>query len=148
MSWRLIRIFDFFFLFNDCPIWIFFLLDDEKVRGMWRENDLLILFLQMRCLIIENSCVLLCFQVIKYESVIHEFDPYFNYRVTQVSWLGIPSHLQFIVIFSSFISLLLFLSIFWYLKLHTKMMRLTCWFQFLTKNGIYEFWNWFDDRTW
>lgn len=25
-----------------------------------------------------------CAQVIKYESVIHEFDPYFNYRVTQV----------------------------------------------------------------
>lgn len=21
-------------------------------------------------------------------------------------------------------------------------------FQFLTKSGIYEFWNWFDDRTW
>ncbi|RRT68849.1 hypothetical protein B296_00033685, partial [Ensete ventricosum] len=42
------------------------------------------------------------YQVIKYESVIHEFDPYFNYRVTQ----------------------------------------------FLTKNGIYDFWNWFDDRTW
>lgn len=42
------------------------------------------------------------FSVIKYESVIHEFDPYFNYRVTQ----------------------------------------------FLTKNGIYGFWNWFDDRTW
>ncbi|KAJ7532115.1 hypothetical protein O6H91_14G073000 [Diphasiastrum complanatum] len=42
------------------------------------------------------------FSVIKYESVIHEFDPYFNYRVTQ----------------------------------------------FLTKSGIYEFWNWFDDRTW
>lgn len=21
-------------------------------------------------------------------------------------------------------------------------------FQFLTKNGIYDFWNWFDDRTW
>ncbi|XP_043707600.1 dolichyl-diphosphooligosaccharide--protein glycosyltransferase subunit STT3A-like [Telopea speciosissima] len=42
------------------------------------------------------------FSVIKYESVIHEFDPYFNYRVTQ----------------------------------------------FLTKKGIYEFWNWFDDRTW
>lgn len=40
--------------------------------------------------------------MIKYESVIHEFDPYFNYRVTQ----------------------------------------------FLTKNGIYDFWNWFDDRTW
>ncbi|CAM8925835.1 unnamed protein product [Rhodiola kirilowii] len=42
------------------------------------------------------------FSVIKYESVIHEFDPYFNYRVTQ----------------------------------------------FLVKNGIYDFWNWFDDRTW
>ncbi|KMZ73498.1 Dolichyl-diphosphooligosaccharide--protein glycosyltransferasesubunit STT3A [Zostera marina] len=42
------------------------------------------------------------FSVIKYESVIHEFDPYFNYRVTQ----------------------------------------------FLIKNGIYDFWNWFDDRTW
>lgn len=26
-------------------------------------------------------------QVIKYESVIHEFDPYFNYRVTQV-WIS------------------------------------------------------------
>lgn len=26
-------------------------------------------------------------QVIKYESVIHEFDPYFNYRVTQVCFL-------------------------------------------------------------
>ncbi|XP_028806598.1 dolichyl-diphosphooligosaccharide--protein glycosyltransferase subunit STT3A-like isoform X1 [Neltuma alba] len=42
------------------------------------------------------------FSVIKYESVIHEFDPYFNYRVTQ----------------------------------------------YLTKKGIYDFWNWFDDRTW
>jgi dolichyl-diphosphooligosaccharide--protein glycosyltransferase len=27
-------------------------------------------------------------QVIKYESVIHEFDPYFNYRVTQVRFCG------------------------------------------------------------
>eukprot|EP00850_Spirogloea_muscicola_P022762 SM000310S11953 [mRNA] locus=s310:22945:30889:- [translate_table: standard] len=42
------------------------------------------------------------FSVIKYESVIHEFDPYFNFRVTQ----------------------------------------------FLSKEGIKEFWNWFDDRTW
>ncbi|KAI8022624.1 Dolichyl-diphosphooligosaccharide--protein glycosyltransferase subunit STT3A [Camellia lanceoleosa] len=42
------------------------------------------------------------FSVIKYESVIHEFDPYFNYRVTQ----------------------------------------------YLIKNGIHDFWNWFDDRTW
>ncbi|MEW5300470.1 MAG: hypothetical protein WDW36_003400 [Sanguina aurantia] len=42
------------------------------------------------------------FSVVKYESVIHEFDPYFNYRVTQ----------------------------------------------FLTKEGFYNLWNWFDDRTW
>lgn len=27
-------------------------------------------------------------QVIKYESVIHEFDPYFNFRVTQVGLRG------------------------------------------------------------
>lgn len=42
------------------------------------------------------------FSVVKYESVIHEFDPYFNYRVTQ----------------------------------------------FLTKEGFYNLWNWFDERTW
>eukprot|EP00803_Ostreobium_quekettii_P004064 evm.model.scf_2139.1 EVM.evm.TU.scf_2139.1 scf_2139:809-1709(-) len=42
------------------------------------------------------------FSVVKYESVIHEFDPYFNYRVTQ----------------------------------------------FLTREGFYNLWNWFDDRTW
>lgn len=42
------------------------------------------------------------FSVVKYESVIHEFDPYFNYRVTV----------------------------------------------FLTNNGFYDLWNWFDDRTW
>ena len=61
---------------------------------------------------IANGFALLCicsmafairlFSVIKYESVIHEFDPYFNYRVTQ----------------------------------------------YLTKNGFYNMWNWFDDRTW
>jgi hypothetical protein len=42
------------------------------------------------------------FSVVKYESVIHEFDPYFNYRVTQ----------------------------------------------FLTKEGFYNLWNWFDENTW
>ena len=56
------------------------------------------------------SLILICamsfsirlFSVIKYESVIHEFDPYFNYRVTQ----------------------------------------------FLTENGFYDMWNWFDTMTW
>ena len=42
------------------------------------------------------------FAVIRYESVIHEFDPYFNYRTSQ----------------------------------------------FLTQEGFYEFWNWFDDGSW
>ena len=42
------------------------------------------------------------FAVIRYESVIHEFDPWFNYRTSQ----------------------------------------------FLTEKGFYEFWNWFDDRSW
>ena len=53
------------------------------------------------CICVMASAVRL-FSVIKYESVIHEFDPYFNYRVTQ----------------------------------------------YLTKNGFYNMWNWFDDRTW
>eukprot|EP00921_Rhytidocystis_pertsovi_P002975 GHVQ01004960.1.p1 GENE.GHVQ01004960.1~~GHVQ01004960.1.p1 ORF type:complete len:578 (-),score=22.48 GHVQ01004960.1:1102-2835(-) len=42
------------------------------------------------------------FAVIRYESVIHEFDPYFNYRTTK----------------------------------------------YLTNEGFYEFWNWFDDGSW
>ncbi|KAK9824511.1 hypothetical protein WJX72_010999 [[Myrmecia] bisecta] len=42
------------------------------------------------------------FSVIKYESVIHEFDPYFNFRVTK----------------------------------------------YFVKEGFYNLWNWFDDRTW
>lgn len=42
------------------------------------------------------------FSVIRYESVIHEFDPWFNYRVTQ----------------------------------------------FLTSEGAYAFWNWYDPESW
>lgn len=42
------------------------------------------------------------FSVIRYESVIHEFDPWFNYRVTQ----------------------------------------------YLTSEGVYAFWNWFDPDAW
>ena len=42
------------------------------------------------------------FSVVKYESVIHEFDPYFNYRAAQ----------------------------------------------YLAENGMYAFWNWFDEFTW
>ncbi|ORZ16166.1 Oligosaccharyl transferase STT3 subunit-domain-containing protein [Lobosporangium transversale] len=42
------------------------------------------------------------FSIIRFESVIHEFDPWFNYRTTQ----------------------------------------------HLVKNGFYEFWNWFDEKSW
>uniref|UniRef100_A0A2N9GTZ4 dolichyl-diphosphooligosaccharide--protein glycotransferase n=1 Tax=Fagus sylvatica TaxID=28930 RepID=A0A2N9GTZ4_FAGSY len=42
------------------------------------------------------------FSVLRYESMIHEFDPYFNYRTTL----------------------------------------------YLTENGFYEFWNWFDSDSW
>eukprot|EP00879_Flechtneria_rotunda_P016197 GHRR01016942.1.p1 GENE.GHRR01016942.1~~GHRR01016942.1.p1 ORF type:complete len:162 (+),score=9.55 GHRR01016942.1:396-881(+) len=62
----------------------------------WGARTLLLL------LIATMSFSIRLFSVVKYESVIHEFDPYFNYRVTQ----------------------------------------------FLTKNGFYNLWDWFDDRTW
>ncbi|KAG2226013.1 hypothetical protein INT45_002479 [Circinella minor] len=42
------------------------------------------------------------FSIVRYESVIHEFDPWFNYRATRM----------------------------------------------LVKDGFYDFWNWFDDRSW
>ncbi|KAI5849035.1 Oligosaccharyl transferase STT3 subunit-domain-containing protein [Tricharina praecox] len=42
------------------------------------------------------------FSVIRFESIIHEFDPWFNFRATK----------------------------------------------YLVKNGFYNFWDWFDDRTW
>ncbi|KAI8364837.1 Oligosaccharyl transferase STT3 subunit-domain-containing protein [Choanephora cucurbitarum] len=42
------------------------------------------------------------FSIVRYESIIHEFDPWFNYRATRM----------------------------------------------LVKDGFYDFWNWFDDRSW
>ena len=42
------------------------------------------------------------YSVIRYESIIHEFDPWFNYRTTQ----------------------------------------------YLTKEGLYGLWNWFDSESW
>lgn len=65
---------------------------------MWcNSEDFFLITLQLllrRCHILEwfefvsrEVCLRLfvcSLQVIKYESVIHEFDPYFNYRVTQV----------------------------------------------------------------
>lgn len=42
------------------------------------------------------------FSILRYESIIHEFDPWFNFRATKV----------------------------------------------LVERGVYEFWNWFDERSW
>eukprot|EP00195_Chlamydomonas_chlamydogama_P017867 CAMPEP_0202894230 /NCGR_PEP_ID=MMETSP1392-20130828/3670_1 /ASSEMBLY_ACC=CAM_ASM_000868 /TAXON_ID=225041 /ORGANISM="Chlamydomonas chlamydogama, Strain SAG 11-48b" /LENGTH=778 /DNA_ID=CAMNT_0049578859 /DNA_START=103 /DNA_END=2439 /DNA_ORIENTATION=+ len=75
---------------------------DRKRREKWA------IYLGEACKYLALVCIAMLgfsirlFSVIKYESVIHEFDPYFNYRVTQ----------------------------------------------FLTKEGFYDLWNWFDDRTW
>ncbi|XP_077209911.1 staurosporin and temperature sensitive 3-like A [Tasmannia lanceolata] len=77
--------------------------DSEETKGSILRNawgNVLSVFILLLIGVLAFSIRL--FSVIKYESVIHEFDPYFNYRVTQ----------------------------------------------YLTKNGIYDFWNWFDDRTW
>ncbi|KAI7861991.1 Oligosaccharyl transferase STT3 subunit-domain-containing protein [Spinellus fusiger] len=54
------------------------------------------------CLIAGAAFSSRLFSIVRYESVIHEFDPWFNYRATQM----------------------------------------------LVKDGFYEFWNWFDDRSW
>lgn len=56
-------------------------------------------------LLLSGECVredLLGVFICSYESVIHEFDPYFNYRTTE----------------------------------------------YLSREGFYEFWNWFDNGSW
>lgn len=55
-----------------------------------------------RCVRTDRPFRLVPFQVVKYDKLIHEFDPYFNYRAT----------VQF------------------------------------ADRGMYEFWNWFDTRSW
>ncbi|KAK1322218.1 Dolichyl-diphosphooligosaccharide--protein glycosyltransferase subunit STT3B [Acorus calamus] len=54
------------------------------------------------CLIYVLAFSIRLFSVLRYESMIHEFDPYFNYRTTV----------------------------------------------YLSENGFYEFWNWFDSESW
>jgi dolichyl-diphosphooligosaccharide---protein glycosyltransferase len=79
------------------------------------------------------------FSVIKYESVIHEFDPYFNYRVTvfltKVRCVACMPH-------------------------HSLCSREHCLCsnrvvttavktgQIAPQEGFYNLWNWFDDKTW
>ncbi|WPG97835.1 Dolichyl-diphosphooligosaccharide--protein glycosyltransferase subunit stt3 [Acrodontium crateriforme] len=54
------------------------------------------------CTIAATAVASRLFSVIRFESIIHEFDPWFNFRATK----------------------------------------------YLVQNGFYDFWDWFDDRTW
>jgi len=81
-----------------------FLLDNEvtrtinKVGKRWSP----VLEYSILFLICVMSFFIRLFAVIRFESVIHEFDPYFNFRTTR----------------------------------------------FLSREGYYEFWNWFDEGSW
>ncbi|KAG6483075.1 hypothetical protein ZIOFF_059715 [Zingiber officinale] len=66
-----------------------------------KQQELLIRVIALALIYVLAFAVRL-FSVLRYESMIHEFDPYFNYRTTL----------------------------------------------FLTRNGFYEFWNWFDSESW
>ncbi|KAG0129728.1 Oligosaccharyl transferase STT3 subunit-domain-containing protein [Tuber indicum] len=73
------------------------LLKDESTRNIRRLLKVVIL------LTIAGAAVSSrLFSVIRFESIIHEFDPWFNFRASK----------------------------------------------YLVKNGFYNFWDWFDDRTW
>ncbi|KAF3933822.1 hypothetical protein ABW19_dt0200061 [Dactylella cylindrospora] len=66
----------------------------ESIRGILR----VIILLTIAAAAIASRL----FSVIRFESIIHEFDPWFNFRASK----------------------------------------------YLVKNGFFDFWNWFDDRTW
>ncbi|PPR95518.1 hypothetical protein GOBAR_AA25148 [Gossypium barbadense] len=66
-----------------------------------KQQELLIR-VSILCLVYILAFITRLFSVLRYESMIHEFDPYFNYRTTL----------------------------------------------YLTENGFYDFWNWFDYESW
>ncbi|CAG8463541.1 92_t:CDS:2 [Diversispora eburnea] len=73
-----------------------------KVLGLETQNISALLKVVILGLIAAVALASRLFSIIRFESVIHEFDPWFNYRTTR----------------------------------------------FLVANGFYEFWNWFDERSW
>ncbi|CCU81360.1 unnamed protein product [Blumeria hordei] len=77
-------------------------LAEPFLRGKTGENARGILRLVILCLIAAAAISSRLFSVIRFESIIHEFDPWFNFRATK----------------------------------------------YLVQNGFYNFWDWFDDRTW
>ncbi|XP_017642082.2 dolichyl-diphosphooligosaccharide--protein glycosyltransferase subunit STT3B [Gossypium arboreum] len=75
------------------------LLKSFKLKTKQQE---LLIRVSILCLVYILAFITRLFSVLRYESMIHEFDPYFNYRTTL----------------------------------------------YLTENGFYDFWNWFDYESW
>ncbi|KAK2950221.1 putative Dolichyl-diphosphooligosaccharide--protein glycosyltransferase subunit STT3 [Blattamonas nauphoetae] len=73
--------------------------DDTYRVHKFLQRSLKTLILLFACIV---AFIIRFFSVVKYESIIHEFDPYFQYRASQ----------------------------------------------YFIKNGMYDFHNWFDERTW
>ncbi|KUJ11232.1 STT3 subunit of Oligosaccharyl transferase [Mollisia scopiformis] len=71
-------------------------------KGSTGRNTRGLLRLIILCLIAAAALSSRLFSVIRFESIIHEFDPWFNFRATK----------------------------------------------YLVQHGFYDFWDWFDDRTW
>ncbi|CAG8630119.1 12402_t:CDS:2, partial [Ambispora leptoticha] len=74
----------------------------QMVLGLDAQNQAALLKVVILGLIAAVAIGSRLFSIVRYESVIHEFDPWFNYRTTR----------------------------------------------HLVSNGFYDFWNWFDERSW
>ncbi|RDW84401.1 glycosyltransferase family 66 protein [Coleophoma cylindrospora] len=75
---------------------------DSLLKKSTGRNTRGLLRLVILCTIAAAAVASRLFSVIRFESIIHEFDPWFNFRATK----------------------------------------------YLVANGFYDFWDWFDDRTW
>ncbi|PMD26844.1 glycosyltransferase family 66 protein [Hyaloscypha hepaticicola] len=78
------------------------LIEEPFFKGSTGRNTRGVLRLTILCLIAAAAVASRLFSVIRFESIIHEFDPWFNFRATK----------------------------------------------YLVQHGFYDFWDWFDDRTW
>ncbi|MCJ1442390.1 MAG: oligosaccharyl transferase stt3 subunit [Stictis urceolatum] len=75
---------------------------EPLLKGETARNTRGLLRIIILCTIAAAAVASRLFSVIRFESIIHEFDPWFNFRATK----------------------------------------------YLVQNGFYDFWDWFDDRTW
>lgn len=94
-----------------------------------RELLLRVLTLAMVCIV---SFSIRLFSVLRYESIIHEFDPWFNYRSTRyvVHSLSLSGAILGNVLTFVMLPVFPFFS------------------RVLVEEGSYKFWNWFDSRSW